>query len=199
MDGLNLGRNSLDGLFVGVSIGETIRIVAKHDVGSIGSVSNRNQVICCFLVKAGPFKVCLFDDTIDLGQGESSNFAQSLGLGSMHLSKELFGARQVVSSEVQRGWDPAHSLPWWVIIWRFCCWLLSKTKQGEFEKRAQVVTRRMQSKQQQVSQQVHSWRGDSIVLQFVGLINLVGVLLTDLLDALCENCWALHTWFGLVW
>jgi len=70
----NAGLLALDGLFVGISIGEAIGIVTKHEVGSVGSVSNHNQVIRNFLVKTGPFKVYLSDDIIDLGHRKSIIF-----------------------------------------------------------------------------------------------------------------------------
>jgi len=91
----NTGLLALDGLLICIAIGEAIGIVTEHIVGSIGSASNCNQVIRNFLVKTGPFKVCLLDDTIDLGHRKSIFFAQSFGLNFAHLSKELFGATQV--------------------------------------------------------------------------------------------------------
>jgi len=89
------GLLALGGLFICISIGKAIGIVTEHVVGSIGSASNCNQVIHNFLVKTGPFKVCLLDDTIDLGHRKSIFFACSFGLSFTHLSKELFGMRQV--------------------------------------------------------------------------------------------------------
>jgi len=81
----NAGMLVLDGLFISISIGESIGIVAKRQVGGIGSLSNRNWVIRHFLVKFGPFKVGLLDDTMDLRCRESTIFMHGLGLGSAHL------------------------------------------------------------------------------------------------------------------
>jgi len=37
--------------------------------------------------------MCLLDDTVDLGQRKSIIFAQSVGLGAVHVPKELFSPR----------------------------------------------------------------------------------------------------------
>ena len=91
-----MGLFALDGLFVHVSIGESIGIVAKYEVGSIGSVSNGNQVNRHFLFKLGPFNVRVLDDTVDLGHRESIIFTEGFGFGSTQLSQELFGTRYVI-------------------------------------------------------------------------------------------------------
>ena len=100
----------------------------------------------------------------------------------------------VPSSDVQKGQGLVRIAPWWEIIWRFCCWLLSETKWGKLEKKAQVVREcACEAKGGMHHNMTFHGVWDSIVLQFTGLICLVRAFLTDSLEVVCEGCGALHT------
>jgi len=70
----DVGFLALDGLFVSVSI------VVKQEVGSSGSASSGNQIIHHFVVKFGPFDMCLLIDTVDLVHQENIIFLMALVL-----------------------------------------------------------------------------------------------------------------------
>jgi len=87
------GLLTLDGFFVSLAVGKSGGLVKEEEVGAIGSATSGNQIIRHFLVKLGPLDTRLLDDTVDLGQRKSIIFTEGFGLGTTHLSKELFSTR----------------------------------------------------------------------------------------------------------